>query len=211
MAQNSNQQHGLDIGREQIGWVYGKALLGTTNQAGNTLDVLAEFESLMQEVLHQFPDFDDVLSTPRVSVADKILLLDKVFASQMSEQLLTFLKVVCQHERLDCLSQICVAARCLDSEARGLMEITVSSAEPLAGEVAQRVEQRVKNTVGSEITVTYQVDPNLLGGIVVRAGDLVFDGSVANRLQQLRGETLARSFQATIGALEKFTKPDDSE
>ena len=91
------------------------------------------------------------------------------------------------------------------------MEITVSSAEPLAGEVAQRVEQRVKNTVGSEITVTYQVDPNLLGGIVVRAGDLVFDGSVANRLQQLRGETLARSFQATFGALEKFTNPDDSE
>jgi len=208
MADTANQQKSLDIGREQIGSVYGKALLAATRQVGNTTDVLAEFESLIEDVLQSQPDFDAVLSSPRVPLADKVRMLDSVFSTRMSDHLLTFLKVVCQHERLDCLREIYKAARHQDNESRGLVEVIVSSAEPIDGPVAQQVEQRVRQTVGTEVTVDYQIDPDLLGGIVVRLGDKVFDGSVANRLQQLRSETLRKSFQASIGALDKFTGPE---
>ena len=211
MTDSAAQQDSLDIGREQIGSVYGKALLAATRQAGNTADVLAEFESLVDDVLQTQPEFDEVLSSPRVSVGDKIRVLNNVFSSIMSDHLLTFLKVVCQHERLDCLREICKAARRQDNVQRELVEVTISSAEPLEGQLAQQVEQRISQTLGSEIAVDYRVNPELLGGIVVRAGDKVFDGSVINRLQQLRGETLRKSFEAAIGALDKFTSSEPSD
>ena len=211
MTDTAVQQDSLDIGREQIGSVYGKALLAATRLASNTVDVLAEFESLVEDVLQAQPEFDVVLSSPRVSVGDKIRILDNVFSSRMSDHLLTFLKVVCRHERLDCLREICKAARRQDNEQHELVEVTISSAEPLEGRLAQQVEQRIRQTLGSEIAVDYRINPDLLGGIVVRAGDKVFDGSVANRLQQLRSETLRKSFEAAIGALDQFTASEPSE
>ena len=204
MTETPGNTQGIDIGREQIGAVYAKALFAATEPSGNLLDVLNEFESLVTDVLDRLPDLEAVLASPRVSVDHKIQILDRAFPSGMSQHLLTFLKVVSRHERLDCLREICQSARHLYNEDKGLREVKVSSAEPIGSELAGLIENVLRGVLHSEITVEYNVNPALIGGMVVRAGDTVYDGSVVNHLEQLRSSALARSFQATIGVLDKF-------
>ena len=205
MTETSGNTQGIDIGREQIGAVYAKALLAATEPSGNSQGILNEFESLVTDVLEQLPDFEAVLASPRVIVDEKIRILDRAFASRMSQQLLTFLKVVSRHERLDCLREIYHSARHIYNENKGVTGVKVSSAEPIGPDLAGSIENVLRGVMHSEISVEYEVDPALIGGMVVRAGDTVYDGSVVNQLEHLRVQALARSFQATIGVLDKFT------
>ena len=200
-AENS----GFDIDRQQVGKVYARALLGATAKLGSTVAVLDEFQSLIRDVLDQMPGFDAVLASPRVTSDQKLAILDKAFAGRMREELLVFLKVVAGKGRLDCLRAMLREAQCLDNEARGVVEVRVSTARAVTRDVQDSVSAALSSALSSEVEMQYNVLPGLIGGMVVRVGDRVFDGSVVNRLEQLRGHALQGTFQEMIGTLDRFT------
>lgn len=205
MAGNSGKQHGPDINKQQIGAIYASALLGVAEDSGTTDEVLDEFQSLVDDVLDELPDLDAVLSSPRVSHDDKAGLLDGAFAAGMNGQLLTFLKVVSAHGRLDCLRAIYRAARDRHDEGRGLLSVQLTTAEPVADGLHARVNDALRSALKAEVRVRFETDPALIGGMVVRVRDTVYDGSVANRLKRLRVRALEGTFQSMIGAMERFT------
>jgi len=200
-AENS----GFDIDRQQVGKVYARALLGATAKLGSTGAVLDEFQSLIRDVLDQMPGFDAVLASPRVTSDQKLAILDKAFAGRMREELLVFLKVVAGKGRLDCLRAMLRESLRLDNEARGVVEVRVSTAYALTRDVQDSVSAALSSALSSEVEMQYNVLPGLIGGMVVRVGDRVFDGSVVNRLEQLRGHALQGTFQEMIGTLDRFT------
>jgi F-type H+-transporting ATPase subunit delta len=200
-AENS----GFDIDRQQVGKVYARALLGATAKLGSTGAVLDEFQSLIRDVLDQMPGFDAVLASPRVTSDQKLAILDKAFTGRMREELLVFLKVVAGKGRLDCLRAMLRESLRLDNEARGVVEVRVSTAYALTRDVQDSVSAALSSALSSEVEMQYNVLPGLIGGMVVRVGDRVFDGSVVNRLEQLRGHALQGTFQEMIGTLDRFT------
>ena len=200
-AENS----GFDIDRQQVGKVYARALLGATAKLGSTGAVLDEFQSLIRDVLDQTPGFDAVLASPRVTLDQKLAILDKAFAGRMREELLVFLKVVAGKGRLDCLRAMLRESLRLDNEARGVVEVRVSTAHAVTRDVQDSVSAALSAALSSEVEMQYNVLPGLIGGMVVRVGDRVFDGSVVNRLEQLRGHALQGTFQEMIGTLDRFT------
>ena len=200
-AENS----GFDIDRQQVGKVYARALLGATAKLGSTGAVLDEFQSLIRDVLDQMPGFDAVLASPRVTSDQKLAILDKAFTGRMREELLVFLKVVAGKGRLDCLRAMLRESLRLDNEARGVVEVRVSTAYAVTRDVQDSVSTALSSALSSEVEMQYNVLPGLIGGMVVRVGDRVFDGSVVNRLEQLRGHALQGTFQEMIGTLDRFT------
>ena len=200
-AENS----GFDIDRQQVGKVYARALLGATAKLDSTGAVLDEFQSLIRDVLDQIPGFDAVLASPRVTSDQKLAILDKAFAGRMREELLVFLKVVAGKGRLDCLRAMLRESLRLDNEARGVVEVRVSTAYAVTRDVQDSVSAALSAALSSEVEMQYNVLPGLIGGMVVRVGDRVFDGSVVNRLEQLRGHALQGTFQEMIGTLDRFT------
>ena len=200
-AENS----GFDIDRQQVGKVYARALLGATAKLDSTGAVLDEFQSLIRDVLDQIPGFDAVLASPRVTSDQKLAILDKAFAGRMREELLVFLKVVAGKGRLDCLRAMLRESLRLDNEARGVVEVRVSTAYAVTRDVQDSVSAALSSALSSEVEMQYNVLPGLIGGMVVRVGDRVFDGSVVNRLEQLRGHALQGPFQEMIGTLDRFT------
>lgn len=200
-AENS----GFDIDRQQVGKVYARALLGATAKLDSTGAVLDEFQSLIRDVLDQIPGFDAVLASPRVTSDQKLAILDKAFAGRMREELLVFLKVVAGKGRLDCLRAMLRESLRLDNEARGVVEVRVSTAYAVTRDVQDSVSTALSSALSSEVEMQYNVLPGLIGGMVVRVGDRVFDGSVVNRLEQLRGHALQGTFQEMIGTLDRFT------
>ncbi|MFO0817649.1 MAG: ATP synthase F1 subunit delta [Pirellulales bacterium] len=195
MAETSSSNGGFNAGQQYLGGVYAKALLGVTESAGVTESVVAEFDSFLTDVLERLPDFEAMLKSPRVSHEDKERLFDRAFAGKMSVCLLNFLKVVSRHGRLDCLRMINRAVHLLLDNLRGRVQVEVTTAAPVPADVLDGVRNRLAVSLGREVVVSTSVNPELLGGIVVRIGDKVYDGSIKNSLERMREETFSQSVE----------------
>ncbi len=201
---DNNQKRPIEPGKARVAAVYAKALLGATEKTGNTGELLEELTSLVEDVFPEIPKFSDVLGSPRVTHEEKVTLLDKAFGGKMTPQLLNFLKVVSSHGRLDCLAEIAHASRKLYNQQRGVKEIKVTTAEELSPEMREELRGQLAERFGGEVELHAVVDASLIGGMIIRVGDTVYDGSILNRLNRLRTGALQKATQQIRQSLERF-------
>ncbi len=204
MADNASKQESFDSERLHLGAVYAKALLGAAAKAGNVEAVVEELESLVADVLDALPRFNALLQTPRLANDIKLQLLEKAFAGRASNELLTFLRVLGRHGRLDCIRAVAQAARALQNEILGKTTVSVKVVEPMSESTLAALEQKLRAAVGGQIALDVQLDDNILGGMVVRVGDTVFDGSLANQLVRLRQNILENTQKRIRDAGDRF-------
>ena len=204
MADTQASKTSVDTGQQYLAAVYAKALLGATERAGNTEAVLEELEALLSEVFQRLPKLESALTSPRVGQEEKLRLLELAIGSRVSQSLLDFLKVLARRGRLDCLRAITRAARQQLNEIRGRVEVTLVTAEPLGEDSTRQAAERLQTALGQEIDLSTSVDPDLIGGAIVRVGDTIFDGSVINRLEQMRRTAHTNSAQKMRDELDRF-------
>jgi F-type H+-transporting ATPase subunit delta len=204
MAKSRRNQDTRDASRQHLGSVYAKALLGAAEAAGQADLVVEELEALVTEVLDKLPQLDEALKSPRLTHEERLPVLEKAFGGKMSATTLTFLKVVSKHGRLDCLRAIARAARKQLNTARGRVEVIVETAYPLSNPVRERIVGRLTQLLGREVILTTEVNADLLGGLMVRVGDTVYDASLAARLKKLEQVTLDHTKQAIRESIERF-------
>jgi F-type H+-transporting ATPase subunit delta len=173
-----------------------------------TEGVLPELDSLIDDVLDKLPDFEQLLASPRIGLEEKNRMLDEAFATRMSPLLLTFLKVTARHGRLDCLRQIRVAARQLFNEMRGRVEVTVETVDTLDQQTRSLIENHLTASLGRQVELCCNVNPRLLGGLVLRVGDTVYDGSLNQRLEKMRCDTLDQTAKLIRDSLQRFVTAD---
>jgi F-type H+-transporting ATPase subunit delta len=196
-----------DVGVEHIADVYAKALLDTTEQAGATASVLDEFDTVITEVLGAFPKLEAVLASVLVSPEEKSALIDRVLRSRVSTTLVNFLKVVARHGRLDCLRAIHCAAHAMYDKLRNRITVQLTTAAPLSAESAAHIADGIRAKLGGEPVFQQVTDPSLIGGAVLRVGDTVYDGSIANQLHILRQQMLDRSAHEIQSRRDRFRNP----
>jgi len=194
----------LDTGLQHLGTIYAKALLAATERTGNTDIVLAEFDSLLDDVLPQLPSLESVLAAPRVPFEAKEKLLDAAFGGKSSREFLHFLKVLTRRGRFGAARAVRAAARRLLNELRGRVEVRLTSATAVDADTLQLIRNRLQQSLQREIDLHTHVDEELIGGLVIRVGDTVYDGSVANQLRQLRSELVARTAQTMRSQTDRF-------
>ncbi len=194
----------FDTGQQYLGSVYAKALLASSENAGETDAVMAGLQSLVDDVLEQAPGLESTLVSPRVPLEAKESMLEAALANKAAPTLLTFLKVLCRRGRFDCLRAILTAARKQYNDLRGRVEVQVSTADALSAEDLEATVNQLRGALGREVDVQVEIVPELIGGIVIRVGDTVYDGSLANRLKKLRDDMVAKSTQQIRGELDRF-------
>lgn len=181
-----------DIGKQQVAAVYAKALIGAAEKAGTTDTVVEELGSLVNDVLVKYPGFESTMSSPRLSPEEKMSMIDRVFGSRASEQIQTFMKVLSQHERLDCLRQVHAEAVRIRNDLRKKTQVLVTTAHGLSEQEKQNLVHELQLKMSCEVELTHKIDEEIIGGLVVRVGDTVVDGSVRNRLQQMKAQAVKR-------------------
>lgn len=182
----------IDVGAYHVGMVYGKALLAATEKAGNTDEVLDELDQLIDLLVKQ-PKVDEIMKSGMISNDDKVAMVDRVLAGRVTPLFLNFVKVVASHGRGGFLRAIRKAVRDLRDKEHGRIRVQVTTATPLDGELTERIQNQLKGMLGGEPVLAKKVDPDLIGGLVFRVGDTVYDGSVATRLNRLRNQMIDRS------------------
>lgn len=205
MADTAQTEGKFDAGRQHLGTVYAKALLGAAQEAKQVAGVLEELESLENDVFKRVPALRLTLTSPRVSQEEKVALLNKAFAGKMSPVLLNFLKVTAGHDRLNCLPDVLRSYRKLVNEADGKLEVIVRAAYPLSNPLRERIAAKLSDVLKKRVQLQVEVDPDLLGGIVVRIGDTLYDASVASQLQRMKTVALEQTTAAIRDSLNRFT------
>jgi F-type H+-transporting ATPase subunit delta len=196
-----------DVGVEHIGNVYGEALLGAGESAGRTAELLDEFEALFRDVLDPFPALETILASGLISRDEKAGILDRVLGGQLSPMMVSFLKVVSRHGRLDCLRVIHRQTKLLYDRLRGRVRVELTTATAIGDATADRIADGLRRVIGGEPIMHRSTDPELIGGAVLRVGDTVYDGSIANQLQMIRQQMIDRSAHEIQSRRDRFRDP----
>lgn len=194
----------FDTGRTHLGHVYAKALLAAAENQGATETVLEELRALVTEVLDKVPQIEAVMSSPRISHADRIGMIDRTLGGKVHPLLLNFMKVLSQHSRGDCLRAVLDAAEHQYNVLRGRLEVLLTTAGPISTKTENAIVSRLEKQLGKTVILRTSVDEDLLGGLVVRIGDTVYDGSVATRLKTMKSVALEQATQTIRASLERF-------
>jgi F-type H+-transporting ATPase subunit delta len=196
-----------DVSFEHIADVYAQAFLEAAESARQTPALLAEFDSLISDVLDRYPKFDAVISSTMISHEEIAAVLDRVLGGRAAPLLLNFLKVVLRHGRLDCLRAIHRRLHALYDILQNRVRVRLTTATPLSTELASRIRIALRAKLEGEPVLELVADPELIGGAVLRLGDTVYDGSIANQLQIIRQQMMDRSAHEIQSRRNRFSNP----
>jgi F-type H+-transporting ATPase subunit delta len=131
------------------------------------------------------------LESPRVDSSTRKRVLGRALQDRMPRVMVRFLEVLIDNRRQMLIPHIAVEYHALVDESRNRLHAQVTTAREPGEEMVQKMAAELSRSFGQEVVPHITVDPEILGGAVVRVGDVVMDGSVRRRLSRLRRQ-LAR-------------------
>jgi F-type H+-transporting ATPase subunit delta len=153
---------------------------------GKSIAAVEESLAKLRAAIDGSDDFRTLIASPLVSRADAAKAALAAAGELGLDQTTThFVGVLASNRRLAALPEIIRAFRTLAARHRGEATAEVTSAHPLSDEQVAELKQQLRQRVGREVTVDMSVDPELLGGLVVRIGSQMIDSSIRTRLNAL--------------------------
>jgi F-type H+-transporting ATPase subunit delta len=135
---------------------------------------------------------DDVLSNPVFTHDERRTVLDQVLARlDLHPLAANLLRLANDKRRLGILPKIAEAYRDLADQRAGRQRVTVQTAEPLTPQLESEVRAAIEAMTGKSVLLRAEVRPDLIGGLVARIGDKVFDSSIRTRLELLQQQLLS--------------------
>ena len=164
---------------------YAKALFAVSQEEGKS-EAFRETLNALGEFLVNYPEAMDALT----NLLYPMELREKVMASlikelQADQYMANFLNLVLQKKRADILPEIAAEFQVLVDADQNISRGKVISATQLSGELQAKVQATLENITGKKVILTSEIDPEIIGGIVAKVGDLVMDGSIKTQLAGL--------------------------
>ncbi len=182
-----------DVSREKIAEVYAEALAGACDAKHADFDaVLSEYSSLFSDVFAAWPKLEVIFSSAMVAAGEKSRILEELLGSS-SETFRNFLKTVNRRGRLDLLRDIYRQCVLLSQKRHGHVTVQITTAAPLDDATRESLVAKLRELVHGEPDIRICVDPETIGGIIVRVGDTLFDASIATQLKNVRQQMIDRS------------------
>jgi len=154
----------------------------------NPEKTVAEFQQ-MADVVNSSRELRNVLQNPAVSREQKLKLLDSIIKHIGATRMLrNFLAVLIDHRRIGSIGDLLEQFKRELDRRMGIADAKVSSVRELSSAEKKSLEQELAEITGKTVRATYSLDASLLGGVMVRVGSTIYDGSVHGRLQRMRQE-----------------------
>lgn len=151
-------------------------------------------------LLDESPEFRLFLETPRVDASAKKEVVRKAFGDALPRPLLNFLLLTIDKRRQGLLGAIAREYGDLMDGHEGRAHVEVTVARPLDDATVDTLAERLSRVLGVRAIPRVQVKPGILGGVVIRAGDTIYDGSLRRRLETMRRQLMAAELPELAGA-----------
>ena len=132
-----------------------------------------------------------LLSHPRMTKEQKADVFAEIAGDALNDQGRNLLKVLAEYDRFILVPEIASIFEEMKAEAEGAVEAEIVSAQAMTDDQQRTIAAALQKRLGREVKLVAKVDPSLMGGAVIRAGDLVIDGSIQSRLKDMKA-ALAR-------------------
>jgi F-type H+-transporting ATPase subunit delta len=150
----------------------------------NELKEWSDLLSVLAQVCSQ-AEVQSIITNPAIDDEQVITLFADIAGDLMTPDVRHFLALLAENKRMLVLTDIAVIFKELREEAEKTMTAEVVSARELTAEQADKISAALKQRLGRDVTLNTSVDETLLGGAIVRAGDLIIDGSALGKLNRL--------------------------
>lgn len=163
---------------------YAKALFAVAEEQGAIDRIQTELQSVAA-ALQNDKELQAFFAHPNIGHEVKIRAIKEALGSKLSDAVIHLLQLLIDNRRLSVIGDVSAVFDALADEALGRVKAQITSAKPLTAEQQEEIGRQFSALTGKQVTVEASTDPSLLGGIRVRIGDTLYDGSLATRLQQL--------------------------
>jgi len=165
---------------------YAKAVLSLATETKTDEQINNDMKHIAKTIAES-NDLDNMLKSPVISASIKKSVLSEVFKNT-NKTTLDLINVLVSNNRIDILNQVAVKYNQLFDESKGIQRATVTTAVALTDELKKKVLAKAKELTGKDVEVKNIVDENIIGGFILRIGDVQYNASIANQLNTLKRE-----------------------
>lgn len=165
--------------------VYSGALLEMAIEENRIDEINAELKYL-SELVHSDPEFFEFLKTPKISGDEKKEVIDQVFKGQLSVEMVNFLKILIDKKRTPWLGAIHKEFGDRLDEHKGVVKAYAETAVPMSAEDLKALGDRLTASTGRNVVLTNRIEADVIGGVRLRIGTQIVDGSIGRRLADLK-------------------------
>lgn len=162
-------------------------------EVAKELDKVEEFEyqiRIVIDILRQENQFMELLMHPKIIVDKKLELIDEIFNDKVADEITGMLSIIVKKGRQDVLLDILELFLEMVSDYLGVVKATVTSAVELSNEQLAQIKNKIESGTNKIVELHTIINPELIGGMVIRVGDRIVDASISGRLHTLKDQLI---------------------
>lgn len=170
---------------------YALALYQVAEQNGKVEEYLRDLRAIC-DLIDNNKDFHEVIKHPQISTKRKKKTFINIFKGQIDEELLSFLLILIEKDRILYIREKLNEMEKIDLERKSTLIAIVKTAVPLLEDEVRALQKKLEDKYDKKIIMTTEVDKSLLGGVYVRVGNDVIDGTVKSKVDDMKNIMLKR-------------------
>lgn len=174
---------------KDIARVYASSLV----EIGTEKKILPDLEEEIKFIAGIIVDdknFRHFLTSPGITKDAKKEFIDKIFKGKLSENIVNFVKVLIDNDRQSAIVEIYETFTELIDEVNNRQRVTIITSVGLDSTLKSKLAAKLKDVIKKEIIFKEEIDPSILGGIIIKVGDTIIDGSLAKDLRNIKNNLL---------------------
>jgi F-type H+-transporting ATPase subunit delta len=168
---------------------YAKALLDLSKEANNVSAVHGNMQSFIK-ILNENHQLRSLLKNPIVTFDKKIAVMSAIFSKSFEIQVMKFIELMLRKSRGQLLESTAISFVDLYNELNNITKATVRTANKLNEQSANEITKMVSEAFNKTVLLEQQVEAELIGGVWLKVGDRLYDGSIKGKLQQAKKDLL---------------------
>lgn len=164
---------------------YAEALFQVGEESNSTEKLYNELKAVV-DIIKENKEFADILKSPIVSKEDKKELITNIFGSNIDKEMLNFMKILADKDRLSLIANIEQALKALINKKNNILEGIAITAVPMKDDEVKELQVKLSTKYNKTVILKNEVDESVLGGVLVRLGNEEIDGTVKNRLEKMQ-------------------------
>ncbi len=154
----------------------------------NELDIARADMKLVARVCIENTDLVAMLKSPVIYGSKKIAVIHEIFKGQLDKLAIGFIEIIIRKRREEHLHQIALKFEDLYLEYKNIRKVKVISAIPLTEALRQEIKQMLEKQTKGEVIMEEEIQPSIIGGLIIKLDDQIFDDSIHRKLEDLRKE-----------------------
>ena len=166
---------------------YAQALFEVGEESGKS-DVFNEELKAIVSILIDNKDFYEALKSPLIQKYEKKTLLENVFSNNVNIEILNFLSILVDKDRISMIDKIYEGFKALLNKKNNIIEAVAITAVSIKEEILKQLEDKLSDMTKKTVILRNEVNKNVIGGVLIRLGNEEIDGTVKGRLEKLKEE-----------------------